>query len=76
LVIWFRTFVPRTAYINAYSLGGAAGLALAARLSEVESQIVLVLEVGGFPKDIKPYMTPGAGQQVLGKQLSRKIYKT
>jgi hypothetical protein len=49
---------------------------LAARLSEVESQMVLVLEAGGFPEDVKPYMTPGAGQQVLGKQLSRKIYKT
>ncbi|KAK5674173.1 hypothetical protein LTS10_013070 [Elasticomyces elasticus] len=46
--------------------GGAAGLALAVRLSEVKSQSVLVLEAGQFPEIVKAYMTPGAGQQVLG----------
>jgi len=46
--------------------GGAGGLALAARLSEVESQSVLVLEAGPFPEVVKAYSTPGASQQVLG----------
>ncbi|KAK4898335.1 hypothetical protein LTR49_027817 [Elasticomyces elasticus] len=46
--------------------GGAAGLALAVRLSEVKSQSVLVLEAGQFPEIVKAYMTPGAGQEVLG----------
>ncbi|KAK0303168.1 hypothetical protein LTR82_017642 [Friedmanniomyces endolithicus] len=45
--------------------GGAAGLALAVRLSEVESQTVPVLEAGQFPEVVKAYTTPGAGQQVL-----------
>ncbi|KAK0822782.1 hypothetical protein LTR73_009045 [Friedmanniomyces endolithicus] len=49
--------------------GGAAGLALAVRLSEVESQTVLVLEAGQFPEVVKAYTTPGAGQQVLGTDL-------
>ncbi|KAK5709469.1 hypothetical protein LTR17_019744 [Elasticomyces elasticus] len=46
--------------------GGAAGLALALRLSEVKSQTVVVLEAGQFPDIVKAYTTTGAGQQVLG----------
>ncbi|KAI5361819.1 Putative glucose-methanol-choline oxidoreductase, FAD/NAD(P)-binding domain superfamily [Septoria linicola] len=49
--------------------GGAAGLALGVRLSEVESQRVLVLEAGQFPEIVKSYLTPGASQQVLGTDL-------
>ncbi|KAL1581798.1 hypothetical protein WHR41_09478 [Cladosporium halotolerans] len=46
--------------------GGAAGLALAVRLSECESQNVLVLEAGQFPEIVGSYKSLGAGQQVLG----------
>ncbi|KAK5710951.1 hypothetical protein LTR15_012745 [Elasticomyces elasticus] len=49
--------------------GGAAGLALAVRLSEIDSQNVLVLEAGQFPEIVKAYTTPGAGQAVLGTEL-------
>ncbi|KAK3629309.1 hypothetical protein LTR56_013032 [Elasticomyces elasticus] len=49
--------------------GGAAGLALAVRLSEIDSQNVLVLEAGQFPEIVKAYTTPGAGQGVLGTDL-------
>lgn len=40
--------------------------AMGVRLSEDASTNVLVLEAGPFPEVIKPYMTPGASQQVLG----------
>ncbi|EON66192.1 hypothetical protein W97_05585 [Coniosporium apollinis CBS 100218] len=49
--------------------GGAAGLALGARLSESSNQTVLVLEAGPFPEIVASYSTPGAGQQVLGSLL-------
>ncbi|ODQ53304.1 GMC oxidoreductase [Saitoella complicata NRRL Y-17804] len=50
--------------------GGAAGLALAVRLSEIESHTILVLEAGQFPEDVVgAYSTPGASQLVLGTQL-------
>ncbi|KAJ9641333.1 hypothetical protein H2199_005303 [Coniosporium tulheliwenetii] len=49
--------------------GGAAGLALGARLSESFNQTVLVLEAGPFPEIVASYITPGAGQQVLGSLL-------
>ncbi|KAI9148975.1 GMC oxidoreductase [Paramyrothecium foliicola] len=49
--------------------GGAAGLALAARLSEIETNSVLVLEAGSSPETVASYRAPGANQQILGSAI-------
>jgi len=49
--------------------GGTTGLALASRLSENETQSVLVLEAGGSPEAVASYQAPGADLQVLGSPI-------